>query len=133
MALYLYSELAAAVQARRNCADSNNTQWFENWSDHIETLMEQMPSGSGFDSGTKLDLDLSHAEKLVFTTSFHHMAESGMCAGWSDHTVTVTPTFGGFNLRVSGRNVNEIKDYIGDTFYEALRQTVEITVRDSAA
>lgn len=149
-ARYLYSELAKAIQARKNCADrmeqlnpnavSASVQmkdneyhqrktWFDKWSDHIDTLMQQMPSGSGFDNGTSIDLDASHAEKLVFTTAFHHMHESGMYDGWTDHVVTVTPSFSGFNLRVSGRNRNDIKEYIADTFHEALNQTVEINVR----
>jgi hypothetical protein len=154
MARYLYSELAKAIQARRNCdrnhfftptegikshcADCGQIQehknhvraeWFDRWTDYIDSLMEQMPSGSGFDSGTKINLGASHAEKLVFTTSFHHMNDCGMYDGWTDHTVTVTPSFSGFILRVSGRNRNDIKEYIGDTFHEALNQTVEINVR----
>jgi len=157
MARYLYSELATAVAARLNCERNHfftttdgikshctdcgqiqehryhvRSEWFDIWSDHIDTLMEQMPSGSGFDSGTKIDLSASHADKLVFTTAFHHMNENGMYAGWTDHTITVTPSFSGFNMRVSGCNRNDIKEYIGDTFHEALRQTVEITVRDTA-
>jgi hypothetical protein len=136
MARYLYSELATAVQARRNCAartESNgysdtmaahHRMWFDKWSEYIDKLSEIMPSGSGFDSGTKLDLDASHAEKLVFTTAFHHMNDCGMYDGWTDHTITVTPSFTGFSLRISGRNRNNIKEYIGDMFHEALSQEI---------
>ena len=119
---YLYSELAMAIQARLNCEQSGNKEWFDTWSTRIESLVgTYMPSGSGFDSGTKIDLELSHAEKLVFHASFHHMNDAGYYVGWTGHTVTVTPSFAHkFNLRVSGRNRNDIKDYIAESFDSAL-------------
>jgi hypothetical protein len=127
MARYLYSELASLVQARANCAESGNDEWFSRHAERIETLVsEHMPSGSGFDSGTKIDLDASHADKLVFTTSFHHMHESGMYDGWTEHTVTVTPSLtSGFHLRISGRNRNDIKEYIADCFNVALEHDLK--------
>src|SRR5208282_4608245 len=108
MARYLYSELASTVQARLNCIAAHNADgrlnWPEEWEakheEHILSLVEDyMPSGSGFDSGTKIDLDRSHADKLVFNTAYHHMNESGMYDGWTEHTVTVLPSLHGqFNL-----------------------------------
>lgn len=125
MERYLYSEIASLVQARLNCQTNNNPAWLLRHEDRIEALVkEHLPSGSGFDSGTKIDLDRSHADKLTFTTSFHHMAESGMYDGWTEHTVTVTPSFNGFHLRVSGRNRNDIKDYISETFDYALNTVI---------
>ncbi len=122
-ARYLYSELGNLVQARINCdrAVPRNTEWYNKHSTAIANLVERfMPHGSGFDNGTQIDLEASHATKLVFHTAFHHMNESGMYDGWTEHTVTVTPAFDGINLRVSGRNQNGIKDYIGDCFSDAL-------------
>lgn len=121
MARYLYSELASLVQARRNSAD-NNREWFEKHTDMIESLVKQhLPSGSGFDSGTTLDLDASHADKLVFHTSFHHMNGNGFYDGWTEHTVTVTPSLAHrYNLRISGRNRSDIKELISQDFYYAL-------------
>src|SRR5690348_16396792 len=108
-ARYLYSELAGAVQARRNCEQSGNTEWFDKHSLTIKRLVADfMPSGSGWDSGTHIDLDLSHAEKLVFYGEFHHMNDAGYYDGWTNHTITVTPSFSGVNLRISGRNRNDI-------------------------
>lgn len=154
MARYLYSELSSLIQARKNCASRHpftteqikshcalcgeidthanhnprNPEWFDKHTDSIEELVRQhMPSGSGFDSGTTLDLDASHAEKLVFRTSFHHMDEGGYYDGWTYHTVTVTPSLSGqFNLRISGRNRNDIKDYMYETFSYALGKEVRI-------
>jgi|SRR5579859_1715082 len=126
MARYLYSELASAVQARLNCKRTDNSEWHDKHTDTIEHLVDNfLPHGSGYDSGTKIDLDRSHGEKLVFITSFHHMNDSGYYCGWTEHTVTVTPSFSGINMRISGRNRNDIKDMMYQDFDYQLRQTVE--------
>ena len=124
-ARYLYSALASAVQARKTCQERQNGEWFDTWSKEINNLVERfMPHGSGVDCGTKIDLDASHAEKLVFYASFHHMNENGFYDGWTEHTITVTPSFTGINLRISGRNRNEIKEYLYETFDCALSQEI---------
>ena len=137
MARYLYSELAGLIDARRNRLavrdgftdgdGANAAVWVDRHEDTIESLVKDfMPSGSGFDSGTKLDLDASHADKLVFTTSYHHMNEAGYYDGWTEHTVTVTPSLQHrYNLRISGRNRNDIKDYMRQTFDQALQSDCE--------
>lgn len=125
MARYLYSELAAAIEARRNCADMGNQEWLVKWTQRIQELEQLLPSGSGIDHGTILDLEQSHAEKLVMRADFHHMNDVGMYDGWTGHVVTVTPSFRGINLRISGRNRNDIKEYLYETFDYALKQEVE--------
>jgi len=111
-----YAALASAIQARQNCIASHNTEWEDRWGNLIASIMDDAPNGSGFDSGTEL-IDLSTtATKLVFTTAFHHMDENGMYDGWTEHTVTVTPAFDGIDIRVSGRNRNDIKEYIAECF-----------------
>lgn len=134
MARYLYSELATLLDARTRCKSERDSvsdqttrelrsEWFDRHTETIERLLkEYLPSGSGFDDGTKIDLDASHAEKLVFITGFHHMNEIGYYAGWTKHVVAITPSLAsGFHIRVSGRNRNEIKDYIHEAFDRALR------------
>lgn len=113
----LYEQLASAVQARLNCLENDNPEWRDRWEERIESaVQDQMPSGSGFDSGTTIDLDKSHGNLLVFHTAFHHMTEHGY-DGWTEHTVRVKPDFiSGFDFTVSGRDRNDIKDYIGETF-----------------
>lgn len=126
MARYLYSELASKVCAMRNCEKTGNAEWRDKHEDAIGNLCREfLPSGSGFDAGSHIDLDASHAEKLVFTTSYHHMNDNGYYDGWTEHTVTVTPSFiGGFNIRVSGRNRNDIKGYIAESFHHILKMEV---------
>jgi len=117
MARYLYSELSALL-ANRSRMDVD---------DKIERLVEDhMPSGSGIDSGTKLDMARSHADKLVFTFGYHHMDDNGYYCGWTEHTCIVTPSLrDDYNMRITGRDRNSIKEYLADTFSHALQTDVE--------
>lgn len=133
MARYLYSELASTVDAMHTCEQKPEQygEWAHKHEETISKLVhERMPSGSGFDCGTQMDCSQSHAEKLVFTTSFHHMNDAGYYDGWTEHTIVVTPSFSGFNLRISGRNRNNIKDYIHDVFSQALKTELPVVTRD---
>lgn len=123
----LYEALASAIVARLNCEKSGNAEWFSKWEETAKDLvLNHVPSGGGFDAGTTLDFDKSDDRRLVFHTAFHHMNDVGMYDGWSEHTVTIVPAFiGGFNIRVSGRNRNEIKDYITESFHAALSQSIK--------
>ena len=123
----LYRELASLVRARLNCEETGNREWFQKYEERIEELVKNyMPSGSGFDCGTKIDLDKSTPEKLVFYTDFHHMNEVGYYDGWTEHRITVRPSLAfGFTLTISGRNRNEIKDYIHQAFDCALNEEIK--------
>jgi hypothetical protein len=117
----LYQELAQLVAARLHCIATLNP-WSEKHEAHIVALVsEYLPSGSGFDSGTTLDLVLSTGNKLVFNTSYHHMNDMGYYDGWTEHTVIVKPDLQfDFVLRITGRDRNDIKDYIDEMFSYAL-------------
>lgn len=154
MARYLYSELASKAQAWHNCDETmaryedeaktptarpsavcyyeNARDWRWEHSTRMNELTKQfMPSGSGFDNGTFISFEDSHGEKLVFRTSFHHMNENGFYDGWTEHIVTVTPSFSGTpNVRISGRNRNDIKEYIAECFLTALTRDIEHTADD---
>lgn len=117
-----YQILARAIGAKARCEQSNNSEWTTRWTDRIDQLLELFPSGSGFDKGTKLD-DSSTPERLVFNTAFHHMNEGGYYDGWTEHQVIVTPSLEmDFHLRITGRDRNDIKDFIADSFHNALTQ-----------
>lgn len=120
----IYQQFALTLNAYQNCVEKGNFEWEERHLERLESLeREFLPSGSGFDSGTTLDIDASTPNKLVFHTSFHHLHASGYYDGWTDHKVTVTPNLAfGFDLRVSGRNKNGIKEYIAEVFHSALMQ-----------
>ena len=122
----VYQKIASAIDARLNCQEKDNAEWFDRWSDTLEELEHELPWGSGFDSGTTINLEKSRVDRIVLDTGYHHMDEWGMYCGWSDHSVIVTPSLHlGYNLRVTGRNVRDIKDYIGDTFAHMLDSDID--------
>lgn len=117
----VYEAIARRVDALRRCSP----EWVIRHTECIDSLVRgHMPSGSGFDAGTQFDIAAhveSPADRLVFQTAFHHMNESGMYDGWTDHKVIVRPSLQhGFTLSVTGRDRNGIKEYIADVFYSAL-------------
>lgn len=123
-----FKYLARACGARLRCQASNNQAWFDKWTQQIESALESFPHGSGFDNGTHIDLDRSNDDCLRFITSFHHMNEGGMYDGWTEHTVTVTPSLGlDFHVKVSGPNRNDIKDYIAECFQSCLNEEINET------
>ena len=122
----LYEQLARSFQARQNCAETNNQEWFDKHGERIaELVRDHLPDGSGFDCGTKYDLDEWKPDRLVFYTSFHHMSD-GMYDGWTEHEISVKPSLAfGFDLHITGPNRNDIKEYIADCFSEALSTEIE--------
>lgn len=126
----LYQAIARRLIACDNCAkpDANPRQkeWFSKHKEAIEKMVKNhMPCGSGFDNGTKIDFLKSRANRLVFTTSFHHMDDSGGYDGWTHHTVVIKPslTFD-IDIIIGGRDRNDIKSYIYDTFQGALESHI---------
>ena len=101
-----------------------NSEWLDRHTERLEEhAMDGAPSGSGVDSGTKLD-EKSTQEKLVFNTAFHHMNEGGI-DGWTEHQVVITPSLEfGMLLKVTGRDRNDIKDYLGDLYRGWLEQDI---------
>lgn len=126
----LYQAIAQTFQAYLNCLKEGNS-WQDKHAERIENLVsEYMPSGSGFDCGTNFDWGQSRKDRLVFNTAFHHMDEMGGYIGWSDHSVIVTPslTFD-IDIRVTGKDYDGIKEYIGDIFHDALMEDVEEKIK----
>jgi hypothetical protein len=123
----LYAKIASIVGAIRNCEafGPRAINWRAKHLDSLDSLARYFPSGAGIDSGARLKLDDCTPDKLVFTFSFHHMNENGYYDGWTDHTVTVRPSLAhGFELKISGQNRNDIKSYLYEVFYAALRTEV---------
>lgn len=126
----LYQILASTLQTRQNCLVSNPMA--NAWKEHdaaIEQLTADfMPSGSGIDSGTKFNWEESTLNKLVFNTSYHHMNEGGYYDRWTEHKVIVTPSLSaGYDLKITGRDRNQIKDYLAEVYTSALDEEIEQT------
>ena len=125
----VYQEIADKIQAMRNCNKSGNGEWFTKHHDAIDDIIRKYaPSGSGFDAGTEFDVctNVDHGkDRLIFETSFHHMDQNGYYREWTNHKIIVTPALArGFNMRITGQNRNDIKEYIAETFYQFLAQEI---------
>lgn len=122
----LYQRIASLVAQNHNCVASNNDEWEQRSRAELEQIAKEcLPRGSGIDCGTVINLDASDANRIVLVTSFHHMNDAGSYDGWTEHTVIVTPDLAfGFNLKITGRNRNDIKEYLRDVYHEALQQPV---------
>ena len=119
-------KIANTCEAIKNCKKSNNPEWEQKHLDRIHLYNNSLPSGSGMDSVCKIDVSLSGLNKVVILTSFHHLDENGYYVGWTDHTITVTPSFFGINLKISGRNRNDIKDYLYEVFENCLMSEMDM-------
>lgn len=92
---------------------------------------EYLPSGSGFNSGTKLNheqcFSAAHKrnDRLFFETAFQHMTEHGAYDGWTRHSVVVRPMWEGIDVHVTGSDRNQIKEFIADTFHQAMNLEIE--------
>lgn len=127
----LISEIAARCEQRHNCIMAGNKEWQEKSEAILKNLAEYLPHGSGFDSGTKIDMDGSGADKVILETSFHHMDENGMYSGWTEHVVTVRGSLAhGFSLKIGGRDRNDIKDYIAQCLNDCLESDLWFVDRE---
>jgi len=126
MKIKLYVALARKVGAYHRSLGAASKDWASKHLAAVEYFCKNhLPSGAGFDSGTTLIVAKSTADRLVLHTEYHHMNEAGY-AGWTSHEVVVRPSLAyGIDLLVKGRDRNEIKEYIGDIFQEALTSLVE--------
>lgn len=121
-----YQAIARTIQAISNCEKSGNIEWQKKNHATLKTYNDLLPTGAGFDSGCKIDLDASTAEKIVITCNFHYMNNAGYYDGWKNHSVVITSSLAfGFNLKVMGRNTKDLKEYISDTFHNVLLQNYE--------
>jgi hypothetical protein len=117
------NKIASLIAARANCLKYGNTEWHSRHGESLARIIRDcLPSGGGFDCGTKLIEDeCRDGERLVFSVEFHHMDAHGGYDGWTEHKVTVRPSFVfGLDIRISGRGRSGIKDYIHQRFYDAL-------------
>jgi hypothetical protein len=119
----VYQRIAQLLQAIHNCQQSDNEVWLARHTGELERLADNyLPSGSGFDAGTTIDIDASDEKRIVLQTSYHHMNEAGFYDGWTEHTVKVYPSFvDGIRLHITGRDRNMFKDYAWDVFFWALQ------------
>lgn len=136
MKMTLARTIASTLQAYRNCLesdkapDSNKVDWALEHKRRLDQIASDLlPSGSGIDSGTSIDMERSKPERIILDTSYHHMNEGGCYDGWTHHQVIITASLvHGLSLRITGKNRNDIKDYLYDVFDSTLTSEVEFDV-----
>ena len=118
--------IAEASEWVERAENNLNAQWGDIARTRLGQLVNMLPSGSGIDCGTKLVS--ASATKIVLECSFHHMDEHGYYDGWTKHRITVRPTFDSIDISVSGRNRNDIKEYLHEVYSLALAENIVETV-----
>ena len=122
------TEKTLLQQIAKNCEwhKTVNENYKAECENRIQKLTNLLPHGSGIDAGCEIDIPNSSQKKVVIIFSFHHMDENGYYDGWTDHKLIIKPEFSGYDMRITGVNKNQIKDYLYDTFSYYLDEIVEI-------
>ena len=105
-------ELSNCFNAWKSC----NEEWKGKHEERINNLLQLLPSGSGIDAGVNFDWAGSKKDKLIFTFGYHHLNEVGYYDGWTQHKLILTPSFSGYDMKITGADKNMVKDYLYDTF-----------------
>lgn len=122
----LYVALARALQWQSRVNEHFRPQADE----RVRLLVKRLPHGNGIDGETIVEWNNG---RILLKVSFHHMNENGFYTQWTDHVITISPSLTyGFDLKVSGKNVNDIKDYLGDLFNMALREEAPVYPEEQA-
>jgi len=117
----LIQAITSTHEARENCKRSGNAEWSAKHAEVLRHLCTFLPSGSGIDNGTTVvEID---ERRVKLSCSFHHMTE-GSYDGWTEHTIRVVPSWQGIEVKVTGRNCDDIIEYLHDVYYCALTAEV---------
>ena len=120
----IYQVIAIKTEAMKDCIKTGKKDWGDKHGEILNSIEKDLPRGSGIDAGTTIDREQTTRNKIVLNTAFHHIDTNGYYDGWTEHTVIVTPSFDGIDIRITGRNRNDIKDYLHEIFDHALSQHV---------
>lgn len=125
-----YRRLAGLLEWRERTLVSKSDTWESHVDKLIRELMDYAPSGSGIDSGTKLLDPTFKSGKVIaikLQADYHHMNEAGYYDGWTEHVVTIRPSLADdFTLSISGRDRNQIKEYLHDVYSTWLDEEAKV-------
>lgn len=121
----LFRVLARKIEYYNRVKSPDKQEFIDANMRSIETIEKLLPHGSGIDTGCNIDLQASSENRIVIHFGFHHMNDAGYYDGWTQHKLIITPSLSNeFDLRITGKNRNGIKEYLYDVFNFAL--TVQI-------
>lgn len=111
----------AALVAIANCNQTANDEWRVRWQDYIARISREcLPSGAGIDNGTRVLGLTSESRGFELVLDYHHMNDTGYYTGWTEYRAYIRPAFNGLEITLSGRNVNDCKEYLHQTLHESL-------------
>lgn len=118
----LIQAIMTTHEAIENCKRSGNSEWQVKHGIVLKHLFTMLPSGSGIDSGTKVE-EIS-SERVKLSCGFHHMNEVGSYNGWTEHSIRVTPGWNGPLITIRGPNRNDILAYLHEVYDVCLTSEV---------
>lgn len=120
------NKIAQAVVAYHAHKNAGNLRMAEEAEDRVrEMAKEFLPSGSGINNGTTVNLIKSNAYILEMFCIFYHI-ENGTYGPRTGHRIIASASLAsGFLLTITGEDYNGIKEYLYDTFRQALEFNVE--------
>lgn len=93
--------------------------------DEFVMLQKLLPIGNGIEKECVILLK-STEKRIVIDTTYRHQINP-LEIRWTDHQIVITPSFEGeINIRVTGKNVDNIKEYLHEVFREALMKEYEV-------
>jgi hypothetical protein len=111
----------AALVAIDNCEKHGNTEWLARWKAYVDRIAKEcLPSGAGIDAGTRVVGRTSEGRGIELLLDYHAMNETGYYIGWTEFRAYVRPAFDGLEITLSGRNVNDCKEYLHQALHGAL-------------
>ena len=127
----LYQAVAGALQAQETCLKRGNDEWHSKHWDRIAGLVaEHMPSGAGFDNGTRL-CETSTQDKLIFNSEYHMMNDGGYYDGWLCFQVAVTASMVfGYELTIHGLTAEDGEAH-GDYIHEVFSSSLDTEITDN--
>lgn len=121
----VYKFIATQLSRVKNLENSNAPRSSKVFDALCAWVKKNGPSGSGIDMGTALS-ETSTMDCIVLGTHFHHMDEHGGYDGWTDHMVRCKASMlFGIDVTVSGRDRNQIKEYLGEMYQRWLLSEME--------
>lgn len=122
----LYQKIASTITAINNCRQSGNVEWLEKHKDALYSIEKNvLPHGSGIDAGCTINLEISNETRIIIDCPFHTMDEHGYYSGWRDYQIIIKAHLAfGFTVTVKGRDYNELKDYLSDTFHHVMSEEI---------
>ena len=91
------------------------------WEEFV-MLQKLLPIGNGIEKECVISLKSTKKRIVIDTAYWHELLQE-----WTEHQIVVTPSFEGeINIRVTGKNVDNIKEYINEVFRKALMKEYEV-------